>query len=212
MKKGKRSISVEFWSRVFYILRFISTFWLIRNLIKNKSSHWWQDFIDLWVLGNLFLAFISLFIVKYSDNNFLQYFIIYYGFLRVFEIIVYQINVLLFDEYRTQKSGKVYKLRGYRRMIVNLFNNFGEIMFWFASSYAVYYSSVADAPLPISKLIFSSFSTMTTFGVSNLHVKDEMGLFILWFQSVAGLLMTIISISRFIGLLPRVDSLDELEN
>jgi len=137
--------------------------------------------------------------------------LICYGFLRVFEIIIYQINVLLFDEYRCKIQGKDYKIRGYRRMIINLFSNFVEITFWFASSYAVFTTSISDIDLSIPRLIFNSFSIITTFGISELEIKNETGLFILWFQSIAGLLMTLISISRFIGLLPKIESMDEYE-
>jgi hypothetical protein len=35
-----------------------------------------------------------------------------YGFLRTFEIVVYQSNVLLFDEYRVVKAGGAYDLEG----------------------------------------------------------------------------------------------------
>lgn len=209
--KNKKSISVEFWNGVFGLLSFISIFWLIKKLIKNKSSNWWYDFVDIWVLSNLVLSITSVFLIKLLNFSFLNELLIIYGLLRVFEIIIYQINVLLFDEYRARKSGKIYQIRGYRRMIINLFTNFFEITFWFASTYAVYLTSISDQEMSIAHLIYSSFSTITTFGISELTIKNETGLFILWFQSIAGLLMTLLSISRFIGLLPRVESLDEFE-
>lgn len=209
--KNKKSISVEFWNGVFGLLSYISLFWLIKKLIKNKSTSWWYDFIDIWVLSNLALSITSVFLIKLLNFNFLNELLIFYGLLRVFEIIIYQINVLLFDEYRARKSGKNYQIRGYRRMIINLFTNFIEITFWFASTYAVYLTSISDQEMSIAHLIYSSFSTITTFGISELTIKNDTGLFILWFQSIAGLLMTLLSISRFIGLLPKVDSLDEFE-
>lgn len=168
--------------------------------------------MDIWVLSNLFLSIGSVFLIELVNLKILNFILIGYGFLRVFEIIVYQVNVLLFDEYRARIQGKEYKIRGYRRMIVNLFTNFGEITFWFASSYAVFLTSIADSHLSVPRLIFDSFSTITTFGISDLKIKDGTGLFILWFQSIAGLLMTLISISRFIGLLPKIESMDEYES
>jgi len=210
--KKERSISVEFWNSVFYGLKHISIFWIIQKTVKNKSNDWWFKFVDVWVLSNLFLSIVSIFLIKGFNIEILNYSLITYGFIRVFEIVVYQINVLLFDEYRSKILGKEYKVRGYRRMIINLFNNFGEITFWFASSYAVYLASIHSSDMSIPQLIFNSFSVMTTFGINDLQIKTETGLYILWFQSIAGLLMTLISISRFIGLLPKVDSMDEFEN
>ena len=132
--------------------------------------------------------------------------------LRVFEIVVYQINVLLFDEYRAQKKGVAFKIRGFRRMILNLFNNFGEIIFWFAASYAIFTGALSNTEMTIGRLLFNSFCVMTTFGMPNLVILTEAGLYILWFQCIAGLLMTLLSISKFIGMMPNVASLDEFEN
>ncbi len=209
--KNNKSISVEFWNMIFFGLSYISIFWLIRKAFKNKNNNWWFNFIDIWVLSNFTLAIISVFLVRLINIDFLSSVLVFYGLLRVFEIIIYQVNVLLFDEYRAKIKGEKYEIRGYRRMIINLFTNFVEITFWFASSYAFYITSLSDKCMSISHLIFSSFSTITTFGISELKINDETGLFILWFQSIAGLIMTLISIARFIGLLPRVDSKDEFE-
>lgn len=209
--KNKKSISVEFWNKFFFALSHISFFWVIKKTIRNKSRNWWYDFVDIWVLSNFILAIISVFSIKLLNIDFLNKLLIFYGLLRVFEIVIYQINVLLFDEYRARVKGEDYKIRGYRRMIINLFTNFVEITFWFASSYAVYLASISDKEMSIAHLIFNSFSTITTFGISELKINNETGLYILWFQSIAGLLMTLISIARFISLLPKVESMDEFE-
>ena len=209
--QNKRSISVEFWNHFFFYLSRISVFYILRQIIRNKSKEWWYDFVDIWVLSHLFFSIISLFIIKLFHCNLCSYFFVIYGFIRVMEIIIYQINVLLFDEYRAKKKKVEYKLRGYRRIIINLFNNFWEIIFWFSASYAFFLSSFSDSELSVARLIFNSFATMTTFGISNLEIKNETGLFILWFQSLSGLFMTLLSVTRFIGLLPKIESMDELE-
>lgn len=154
----KKSISVEFWNSIFLALRCISVFWLIQKFTKNKNTNWWYNFVDIWVLSNLFLSIVSVFLIKLLNIEIFSFALICYGFLRVFEIIIYQINVLLFDEYRCKIQGKDYKIRGYRRMIINLFSNFVEITFWFASSYAVFTTSISDIDLSIPRLIFNSFS------------------------------------------------------
>ncbi|RYZ99311.1 MAG: hypothetical protein EOP47_17130 [Sphingobacteriaceae bacterium] len=97
-------------------------------------------------------------------------------------------------------------------MIINLFSNFGEIIFWFASSYALFSGALSNSEMTIVQLLFNSFCVMTTFGIPNLVVKTDTGLYILWFQSIAGLLMTLLSISRFIGIMPKIETMDEFEN
>lgn len=207
----KKSITVEFWNKIYLFLSYISIYKLVTLFIKNKSAEWRYNFIDIWVLSNFFSAFFSIFLIKYLRIQMLDFILVIYGFLRVFEVIIYQINVLLFDEYRARKKGKVYKLRGYRRMIINLFTNFGEIIFWFASSYAFFSGALFNSDMTIVELIFNSFCIMTTFGLPNLKINTEIGLYILWFQSISGLLMTLLSISRFIGLMPKVETMDEFE-
>ena len=63
-------------------------------------------------------------------------------------------------------------------MIINLFTNFIEITFWFASTYAVYLTSISDQEMSIAHLIYSSFSTITTFGISELTIKNDTGLYV----------------------------------
>jgi hypothetical protein len=55
--------------------------------------------------------------------------LIIYGGVRVVEIVIYQINVLIFDEYRARRSGIMYGVRGYRRLILLVPHNYIEIIF-----------------------------------------------------------------------------------
>jgi hypothetical protein len=218
MNKQGKSITVEFWDKIFWVLSFISIFHffccVLKKVIKPKN---WYSVVDIWVLFNFFFAFISIFIVKYFDLGYCIYIFIIYGLIRVFEIIVYQINVLLFDEYRTRKKGKQYKIRGYRRMVVNLLCNFVEIVFWFSVSYICFLTDhfTREYNPSLLQVMLTSFSYTTGFGIHDLlslPKLSSLGTSILYFQSIAGLVMTLISIARFIGLLPPVESMDEYEN
>lgn len=207
--KASRSLSVDFWERIFFLLSYISIFRYIRITIKGRNRDWWSRFVDIWVLSNLFLALFAVFVIHYGILPKISNILIIYGFIRVFEILVYQINVLLFDEYRAKIKGIEYSIKGYRRIIINIFNNFGEIIFWFAASYAFFTPDVIDTTISLGELFYNSFSVMTTFGVSKLTPMTDIGLYILWFQSIAGLFMTLLSLSRFIGSLPRAKSMDD---
>jgi len=66
----------------------------MRFLFPIKSRRYW--FVDAWVLGNLILAIESVFIVSFSNTPKIAVWIFtVYGILRVFEIFIYQFNVLL---------------------------------------------------------------------------------------------------------------------
>jgi len=52
---------------------------------------------------------------------------------------------------------------------------------------------------------------MTSFGSPDLQPTSNIGLYILWGQSVAGLFLTLISLARFMGLLPIPKTQDENE-
>ena len=57
-------------------------------------------------------------------------FFMIYAVERCFEILVYQINVLLFAPYRDSKAGKEYKIKSPTRMIVLLLHNVFEFVIW----------------------------------------------------------------------------------
>ena len=131
---------------------------------------------------------------------------------RVFEVIIYQVNVLLFDEYRAKKNNHTYSLRSYRRTVLLLLHNFAEIIFWFAASYKVLAGAfTVTTSNSMIHAIYNSFVVMTSFGSPDLQPTSNIGLYILWGQSVAGLFLTLISLARFMGLLPIPKTQDENE-
>jgi hypothetical protein len=141
-------------------------------------------------------------------------FVIFYGITRVIEIFVYQINVLLFDEFRAKKAGNEYAIQGFRRIVVLLLHNYIEIIFWFA----IFYRNAGWAFKTLSEDLDSffvslnfSFVTMTNFGHTVVSSTTIFGYILVFVQSVIGLFMTLLIIARFISLLPKPDTLDESE-
>lgn len=90
-------------------------------------------FVDIWILFNCILSFSFIFIAFSSISNSWKYVFFIYGTLRVFEIFIYQLNVIFVHPYQDREQ--VYQLTSYRRMTVLLIHNFFEILFWFAGSY-----------------------------------------------------------------------------
>jgi hypothetical protein len=214
-----RSYIVHFWSGVFDKLRWVSCFEFIRLIFRKTIAKYacMEAFIDSWVLGNLILAGISLFFpialtVKIALSL--------WGALRVVEIFIYQVNVLLFDEYRSALKGPVYALIGYRRIFILLLHNYVEIVLWFALLYNLHSDLFSYAeqlghqnPLTTSVgALYYSIVTMTTLGYGDIMPSADNGRLIVIAQVTAGVFLTLTVIARYIAYLPKPNTYDPLEN
>jgi hypothetical protein len=207
-----KSFIVDFWSKVFIRLSWISLFKLVLKIFKiSKPSYF---FIDMWVALHTFLPLLIL--LLYPVDKFLfNTILIIYGLIRIFEIIVYQINVIFFDEYRAKIKGDRYAIKGFRRIVILLLHNYIEIIIWYAIAYLTFNSAFdhADKFLNTSfKAIALSFYAMTSFGLELAHPSKSIGYFLYFSQAACGVFMVIVVISRFIGLLPAPRSLNRFEN
>ena len=207
-----KSFIVETWSKVFSILRWISPFQIIRILIPATRGSY--RFVDGWVLGNLLLSIVLFLICSAPSLRWWEAIAIGYGGIRVSEVFIYQINVLLFDEYRARKAGKTYALRGFRRLVILLLHNYVEIIFWFALFYRNLDWAFETGKITLDSFLGSlnfSFVTMTTFGYSTIFPKETLGGILTLIQSVIGLFMALLILARFISLIPTPQTLDEFE-
>jgi hypothetical protein len=198
-----KSFIVESWSKVFSILRWISPFQIIRILIPATRGSY--RFVDGWVLGNLVLSIVLLLICSALSLRWWEAIAIGYGGIRVFEVFIYQINVLLFDEYA---------LRGFRRIVILLLHNYVEIIFWFALIYRNIGWAFETGGVSLDSFLVSlnfSFVTMTTFGHTAISPRETLGDILIFIQSVIGLFMALLILARFISLIPTPDTLDEFE-
>lgn len=197
---SKDSFIVPLWSFVLKILEKISLFYVIRNYILPNYTKGNYRFVDFWLIFHTILSIVYLF-CAYSKSvpTSIKYFLLVYGALRVFEIFIYQLNVILVHPYNSNN----YSLYSYRRMTISLIHNFFEIIFWFAGTYLVmhFMSNPEEA-------IYNSFIHMTAFSG---EVEDWVTFIILQFQALIGLFMTILSFARFISLFPQPKSMDEKE-
>ena len=204
---------VSFWEKIFKVLSYISIFYyisLIRKRITTKNNYL---FVEYWVIGNLICSICASLIAYNFPSNILAITLSTYGILRIFEIVVYQTNVMLFDSYRALKEGREYVIKSPTRLVILLLHNYVEIIFWF--------TTVTISYLNIENLETSSwfyylhmnFKCITTFDISEIlsNITNRSPyLLIAFFESVIGFLMTIISLARFIGLLPQVKSIEKI--
>lgn len=212
MRASTVSFVVERWAQVFGFLRWLSPFQIVRLCIpKTRRSH---RFVDSWVFGHLLLSLVLLVAVRAPNLHWWEIIFLIYGGVRVFEVVIYQINVLLFDEYRKRKSGESYAVRGYRRIVILLLNNYAEIIFWFALFYRNLTWAFETRGVMLNSFFASlnlSFATMTKFGFVDISPKQGLGEVLIFVQSAIGLFMAVLVIARFIALIPRPETMDELE-
>ncbi|MCL1479671.1 hypothetical protein MIH18_18265 [Marinobacter sp. M3C] len=207
-----KTFILDFWACIFKVLGKISFFNLVRFVFPSAKT---GLFSEAWALGHVALSILSVPAVLYINNYYVGLSIVAYALLRVFEVVVYQTNVLLFDEYRAKKAGKEYALHGYRRMVVLLMQNYFEIIFWFAAQYVFFNGlfsfSVAGSHESVFGAIYTSFVVMTSFGYYNVTPLGVLAYSLVIGQAVIGLFMTLLSLARFIGLIPTPKSRDITE-
>jgi hypothetical protein len=206
------SFIVGFWASMFRILSWPSLFTLARWLAPERTRTY--VFVDCWALGNLVLAGFSLVCGRQGGVSTAEWVLILYGGLRVFEVIVYQINVLLFDEYRALRGGQTYAVRGYRRLVVLSLQNYVELLLWFAFAYRNAAAWFSSAKIPVdtaSGALYFAVVTMATVGYGDITPINRRGAAIVVAQSAVGLFMTLMILARFVGILKPPATLDPFE-
>ena len=209
MAEQKKSFVVEFYLRIFDELKKRSLFAFVSQRVPSQFDLW---FVEGWAIGHLMLSVLALFAWPVLISCPWKILLVFYGVSRVFEVVIYQINVLFFQWYRSFKEKKIPEARGYLRIILLLLHNYVEITFWFAFFYLNAHWAFDPQSLssPLVSLNFS-FVTITTFGHSIVSPKSSVGYFLTLIQSTIGLFMMVMIISRFISYIPKYKTTDEVE-
>lgn len=221
------SFVLNLFLKIFSVLRAASLSNLISQYKYKPKKKDDKNFIDGYVIFFTIISFILLLSFPYLEVWIANPFFVALGFYRIFEIITVQSNALFFDYYRRTKNriiipnqlnenekSEPYQIRGYTRISLLLLLNFMEIIFWFAIIYShnsfLYISNQSELNL-ITALSFS-FYTMTTFGnPSAVSINGTFGYVLNMFQSVIGAFMALLILARFIALLPKAPTADEIE-
>lgn len=206
-----RSFIVDLWARVFAVLGKVSLFHWVSKL-GSPASYW---FVDVWVLGHTILAGLLVWLVPTVGAGWFTCVAIGYGAARCFEMLIYHVNVLLFDEYRDRKAGREYKVRGYRRLVLLLLHNFIELILWFALFYRMMTAEMLPEPInpdSVSSSINFSFVIMTSFGLPGMQPNTSFAQAVVLAESMIGLFLAVMILARFMGMLPPPESKDPHEN
>ena len=215
----ERMSIVETWSRFFGSALRISLFQIV-----PKSTRENRGFVELWVLGHFVLSIILLGICSAPNLRWWEAIAVGWGVIRVWEVLIYQINGLLFAEYRAKKEEHrlrklgityvPYAFRGYRRIVILLLHNYVEIIFWFALFYRNFGWAFKTGRAYLNSFFTAlnfSFAKMTTFGYTTIYPKETLGDVLIFIQSAIGLFMALLILARFISFLPKPKTLDEFE-
>ncbi|WP_271629587.1 hypothetical protein [Caldicellulosiruptor sp. DIB 104C] len=213
-KNAIETFVADLWEKIFSYLSRVSIFYWLRKVTKNTSYF----FVDAWVLGNLFLSFLAVILTYYINIRFkfLFWIILTYGILRVFEIIIYQLNVLFFDRIRAQKKNQDYSIKSATRMVILLLHNFAEIMFWYSSMMICILKLEGNfsQQSTVWDYIRSNILNVATFNSNEIEKivnKTNSNIAnLIFFENITGLFMTLLCLARFINLVPTVKSKDEM--
>ena len=185
----------KFWYKCFYIIENMLPFSLLRRFGKIRKI---KNFSDYWVVAHFILSFSMIYLITASIDIRLKALIVGYAAIRVLEILVYQINVLLFHPYQAYlDKQRYYKVSNPYRSVILLFHNFGEVIFWFTviNRFFGYGSNQL-----VTELMNNAIRVFT-FDYEKMTSDN-------WFQAVifievlSGLILTIVSLAKFIGELP----------
>lgn len=203
------SFIVEFWRSVFARLLRITPFGLLswRFTFSHRS-------VDVWVLGHFLLALLSWLLLPVNGCVVLGTIVGCYAAWRIAEIVIYQLNVMLFDPFQTS----TYALRSYRRSVLLAMQTFVEVFFWFAAIYKIFahHFEKADILRSLDGSLYFSAVTMATLGYGDITPlqTSTLGRLIVVFHVGVGFFLTVVVIARVISLLPRPATMadDESDN
>lgn len=205
----RESFLVAFWSRLFDVLSRISIFNLIRITVPRLVG--WYAFVDVWVIFHSLLALSTFVITVYKQDELLLWFLVIYGLTRSWEILIYQLNVLLFASFRAQKKNKDFKVLSFERLVLALAHNYFEIALWFASAFVFFSHSIQIDAINALDIFRNSFTGMITVGMDGISALDFDGTILIICHTFVGLTLTLLALARIINLLPGFKSKVEHE-
>ncbi|WP_220482777.1 hypothetical protein, partial [Fontibacillus panacisegetis] len=170
---------------------------LIMVLSLNSRSL----FVEKWVIGNLLVAVIGSILVYSNPSISISWLLMIYAIVRVFEIVIYQLNVTLFDPLKPN-----YSIESGTRLLILLLINYIEMIFW--------YTIILLSIMNIKQIgttsnwisyVTSSFYCFSTYDSNRMLANGDLFLSLVSVEIVTGLIMSVLSLARCISLLPVAD-------
>ncbi|MBA9086744.1 hypothetical protein FHR92_003224 [Fontibacillus solani] len=158
-------------------------------------------FVEKWVIGNLLVAVIGSILVYSNPSISISWLLMIYAIVRVFEIVIYQLNVTLFDPLKPN-----YSIESGTRLLILLLINYIEMIFW--------YTIILLSIMNIKQIgttsnwisyVTSSFYCFSTYDSNRMLANGDLFLSLVSVEIVTGLIMSVLSLARCISLLPVAD-------
>lgn len=189
----------KFWCKVFIFIESILPFSLLRKYIFKNIN----NFSEKWVVVHTILSILAAIITLRLNIMILSEIIVGYAIIRIFEIIIYQINVLLFHPYKAMVvdgKGK-YTLQNPYRSVVLLGHNLVEIIFWFkaVSGY------MQMTRIPLIQALMENTIRIFTFSYEKLPGQPVALQYVIFAEVLCGMILVVVSLAKFIGELPHVN-------
>ena len=204
---------------VFYSLKRISIFPLFISFNRKVFG---DEFVsknyilpELWVVINLVLSIIGKHIINSTENIVFAYMFLLTASLRVFAMLIYQINVLFFDRYAqwflytpTKKKKDNYVIQSGTRIIILLLINMLEYVVHFSVIFValncISGNSAGNITIADSLKLFFNMHELSTFANSNI-------LFFAYSEVGIGMFMNILCIARMLNLLPNTKTVENFK-
>lgn len=215
---------------IFYWLERVSLFHLIRWLARNKKDAFVNSYMfsEIWTVANLLFAeFVSLNVIKTTNNKLLIYVLLAYSIFRVFEMLIYQINVLFFHRLNSRYIEVINKsetnsninndnkhdnldgqILSATRLVILLIINVFEYIIQFSVIFAAC-SAISDLPLANIGFI-KSFEIFMSLADIEVYIKPRWLFMISYVEVLIGVFMNILCLARFVGLLPEIKSKEKI--
>lgn len=203
---------------IFHYFSYVSLFRAIRIINKkicirqNKNEK--DSFIggyafpELWVLGNILCGIVIYILLVYINIPvWLGWTFVILAIMRTFEILIYHVNVLLFDRLKVESRGGEYAIKSPIRMLVLLLINMFEYIICFSIVYLFFITGLNDAYWQSFAMSISAFLNINL--PESGKLLSNKWIAVARIESILGIFMNLICIARFINTLPSVKTIDE---
>lgn len=208
---------------IFYFIR-----WIGKRINKNADGFLQNGmFSEIWVLGNLFFAIIAQNVVKGTDVKWLSIIFMLYAIERIWEMFVYQTNVLFFTRLRNysmatenqnlnenesvqseernqeNKNSDLYMVISATRTVILLIINMAEYIL----DFAIIYAAAINLGWITGMVgeVWQSFQIFMNMG--DLQNYSDSRIFVFaYIETILGMFMNIACLAYFIGMLPDTKS------
>jgi hypothetical protein len=197
------SFTIKLWDSIFYGLEQITVFELLRRFIKPLQGSSRYFFVDIWVHGNLLLSILVLLLWCCPCVFWFSVVVLIYAALRVYEILIYQVNVIIFGKARAKRTG-IKPLFAPLRSVLSLLLNYLEVILWYDVFYLQFNWAFSDGSVKLAtydQAFGVSLSRMTYSGIAEVMPLETLGYVLLHSQAAIGLFMTVFVLGWAISLL-----------